>query len=325
MGALRHLSCGLLVAGVLCAATGSVSAAPARTKARTKKKAAPAARPRAPYLPPARPGRQGLVILRRDDPASAEQREKVATLEQELAEAQAREKQTQAKLEELRTLIGQTTAAPDDPNARAARMVELYRRLDQIDRERKQLNLSPNPDKNGLKQLEEERQAIVAWMRAALNDPAVPIVAAKFVPSPEMLTAVEVAKAEVAAAQRYTERTQRMVDQGLVAPAEALRARSDLAHARAAQARAEARVRNDREGELIAARAQLDAALADFNAAEAEVASLYNLQRAGAVARMDVVAAEARLRKARTALDSARAEVKRLEAEAPPKKNAAAP
>src|SRR5205823_6815630 len=118
---------------------------------------------------------------------------------------------------------------------------------------------------------------------------------------------------EVTAAEKGLERARDVSGQGMVARNEVLRAQTDLAHARANLARAEARVKGDHEAELKAAQAQAEAAQADLNEAEANMVRLWNLQRAGAVARAEVDSADLKLRKARTTLEAARADVKRLQ------------
>ena len=91
------------------------------------------------------------------------------------------------------------------------------------------------------------------------------------------------------------------------------RAQTDLAHARANLARAEAHVSGDKAAEVKAAQAQADSAQADLTEAEANLVRLWGLKNAGAVARTEVEAADLRVRKARTALQAARADVKRLQ------------
>src|SRR5438270_754502 len=74
-------------------------------------------------------------------------------------------------------------------------------------------------------------------------------------PSREARMAVEVARVEVAAAEKELEHARDVTEKGLVARGELLRAQSDLAHARANLARAEAHVSGDKAGELKAAQA----------------------------------------------------------------------
>ena len=239
-------------------------------------------------------------------------RERVAETERLLDESRARERQTDAKLQELELLAGVHEGGQGDADTRLTHLIDLYRRLRTIDKERSQLLASAKPDTHAIKALDNEREAIFQWVRAAMGDPGA-VAVAKAGPSREALMAVELARVEVTAAERTLQRAREVAREGLAARGEELRAEAELARARANLARAEARVSGDHAAELKAAQAQVDAAQADFNEAEATVARLWTLQRAGAVARMEVESADLRLRKARTALDVARADVKRLQ------------
>jgi hypothetical protein len=293
-------------------------AAPARAARKPAvSKKPPAAKPaRRPLrmLPPVRGvGAGPQRILVRDEAL----RERIAQLERALEESRAREKQTKARLQEIELLLGGQEGSPAGAKAGLTNLVDLYYRLQAVEQERAQIQASATPDAQALKALDTERQAIIQWVRAALGDPAA-LQVVKPGPTPEMLAAVQAARLEVAAAEREASRIERVTGQGLVARQELLRARSELARARLNLARAEARVRGDRQGEILAAQAQLDAAQAEFNETEADVIRLWNLQKAGAVAAVEVNAAEARLRKGRAAMEAAQADLRRLQEQKQP-------
>jgi hypothetical protein len=280
---------------------------PAKVAAAKRK---PPARRRPLPLPPIQPAWSQILRSQGQEGAL---RDRIMDLQRQLEQSRARERQTQAKLDEADLLLGRTSGSPSAPETNIAHLIELVRRLQSIEKEKAQLQASAKPDAEALKALDAERNAIFGWIRAAVGDSPTTVLAVKPGPTPEMLTAVEVGKAEVAAAERIVVRMQRLTDQGLQARSELLRAQSDLARARANLARAEARVKGDRDAELAAARAQVDAAQAEFNVAEADLLRLWNLRRDGAVADIEVTAAEDRVRRCRSALDTARAEVKHLQ------------
>jgi multidrug resistance efflux pump len=275
----------------------------ARTGKRTAKRGV-----KPPLLPPAQVRARDMLQLRVREELLREQLERA---ERALRESRSREKQTEAKLQEVEILSGRTDGAATPTDAKLAHLVDLYHRLQTIDKERSQLQASTKPDTHAIKELENERDAIFQWVRAELGDMGA-VAIAKTGPTQEALMAVQVARVEVEAAEKELQRARDLSNQNLGSRGEALRAESELARARANLARAEARVSGDKASEVKAAQAQADAAQADLNEAEANLVRLWNLKRAGAVARVEVDAADLRVRKARSALESAKADVKRL-------------
>ena len=67
--------------------------------------------------------------------------------------------------------------------------MDLYHRLQTIDRERSQLQASTKPDTHAIKQLEDEREAIFQWVRATIGDPGA-VAVVKAGPSREELMAL---------------------------------------------------------------------------------------------------------------------------------------
>ncbi len=309
LGISRQASGWLAAALLALSAAGAVTAAQRRPARARTGSASPKPKRQLPALPPARPvfslpGRGGAQ-------ASALEK-RVEQLERALAESQARERQTATKLQEVEVLVGTANAGGGDTVARLTTLVDLYRRLEKIDRELDQLRDSASPGSPSVKELEAEQEAIFKWFRAAVGDPGPVTVVKKHEPTPEMLRAVDLARAEAAAAERELNVVRQGVGQGLRRRETLLQAQSEVAHARANLARAEARVKGDLASEIAAAKAQLAAVEADQARADADVRRLTNLPTS-AVAAAEVSAAQARLRKARAAVEAASSEVKRLE------------
>src|SRR5581483_8342639 len=115
---------------------------------------------RLPLLPPASPRAHDQIQARMREEAL---RERLAVRERELAETRAREKQTEAKLQEMELMAGGSGSTAAEPDPKLAHLVDLYRRLQTIDKERSQLQASAKPDTRAIKDLDNEREAIFQW------------------------------------------------------------------------------------------------------------------------------------------------------------------
>src|SRR5436853_500000 len=83
------------------------------------------------------------------------------------------------------------------------------------DKQRSNLLASTKPDMKAVKDLDNEREAIFQWVRATIGDPGA-VAVAQAGPSREAVMAVEVARVEVAAAEKSAQRAREIVGEGLI-------------------------------------------------------------------------------------------------------------